>query len=67
MKAWLSAFVQVSGLPAGLSISQAGAIGGTIKSSAATSATRTYLVTVAAKNAAGVTAKVKFSWKVAPA
>jgi GH25 family lysozyme M1 (1,4-beta-N-acetylmuramidase) len=58
---------QVSGLPPGLAISRAGAIGGTIKASAATSAARTYLVTVAAKNAAGVTAKVKFSWRVAPA
>jgi GH25 family lysozyme M1 (1,4-beta-N-acetylmuramidase) len=52
-----------SGLPPGLSITAAGDITGTIKKGTA-GAVKSYRVTVTAKNAAGATASVTFSWRV---
>ena len=56
-----------SGLPPGLAVRPGGLVSGTVAASAASTAAVTYRVTVTARNGAGATGTVSFSWRVTPA
>ncbi len=56
-----------SGLPPGLSVRAGGLVTGKVPASAAAKGAVTYRVTVTARNTAGASGSVTFSWKVAPA